>query len=88
MLSSTDTLTLTGHKPWLRPFYRGAKSDAWEVDWSVMQSCVGYYQGFSFVVTALFEDDETAQVFADAMNAIEGFQTFTVATLYENGGTA
>jgi hypothetical protein len=53
-----------------------------------MQSCVGYYQGFSFVVTALFEDDETAQVFADAMNAIEGFQTFTVATLYENGGAA
>jgi hypothetical protein len=88
MLSRTETLTLTGHTPSLRPFGPNwANKAAWEVDWSVMQSCVGYYQGSSFVITALFEDDDTAQVFADAMNAIEGFQAFTVAVLFE-GGTA
>jgi hypothetical protein len=32
-------------------------------------------------VVAIFEDDEIAQIFATAMNAIEGFQTFTVTSL-------
>jgi hypothetical protein len=38
------------------------------------------------VVVAVFEDDETAQVFATAMNAIEGFQTFTVTSLVQKWG--
>jgi hypothetical protein len=78
---STEVVNLTGYQPHLHPLTFNGKRENWDVYWGEMSSCVGYQQGFRFVVVAVFEDDETAQIFATAMNAIEGFQTFTVTSL-------
>lgn len=74
-----DGLNLGDWKPWLgKPFPEDERVECDDLAYSV-----GYRQGFAFHVVAVFSDAEDADCAADALNAREGFQTYTVAKLVQ-----
>lgn len=67
-----------------RPYLGKPMADGERVECDDLAYSVGYRQGFAFHVVAVFADAEDADLAADALNAREGFTTYTVAKLVQS----